>query len=213
MVLDCVEVSTFRSVLDREKKLRSQRAPQPRSRLLPTYRMPPTVKAGSTAKIPSSPLPPSVSSEVEDNHDSDDWHDPRDLQRTSSGASFCISNSLAVTYHYIYSEIVVDESLAQAYPSSPGSPGPISQSKDHDRTTLIRSQTEVPQAGPSRAPLRRTKTTSSTRLDMLQDAYAAVTDDASQISVTDLIKSTTLVHKIGAALSEQITKRFGKPTS
>lgn len=193
IIFDCVEVPTLRSILEREKTLQSQNAPRSVVRLSPFYQAPPVVRTGSTARVPSSPLPPSVSSEVED--DEDDCHDPRGLEITSS-------------------EIVVDESLAQAYPSSPlRDQGPTVQDSDvHDRTTLqIRAQTEVPLPGPSRVPLRRSKTASA-RLDALQDAYTAVTDGACQISVTDLVKATTLVHQIGAALDEQISKRFGKPT-
>lgn len=228
IVFDCVEVPTLRSILEREKTLRSQSAPRPEVRLSPTYRAPPAVRAGSTARVPSSPLPPSVSSEAED--DEDDWHDPRGLERTSSGVTLCISSAFSTTYNYPCTEIVVDESLAPAYPSSPPrSQGPSVQGKANsisahllaltctdsgvrDRTPLqIRAQTEVPLSGPSRVPLRRSKTASA-RLDALHDAYTAVTDGASQLSVTDSVKATTPVHEIGAALNEQINKRFGKPT-
>ncbi|KAJ6585180.1 hypothetical protein B0H19DRAFT_1059450 [Mycena capillaripes] len=58
-------------------------------------------------------------------------------------------------------------------------------------------------------PLRRNKT--SARLDALQRAYAVVTDDASQIPVQDLVQASRLVHQIGAALNEQMSRKLDKP--
>jgi len=84
IVFDCVEVPTLRSILEREKTLQSQNALRSVVRFSPFYQAPPVVRTGSTARVPSSPLPPSVRSEVED--DEDDCHDPRGLERTSSGA-------------------------------------------------------------------------------------------------------------------------------
>ncbi|KAJ7781762.1 hypothetical protein DFH07DRAFT_1055347 [Mycena maculata] len=58
-------------------------------------------------------------------------------------------------------------------------------------------------------PLRRNKT--SARLDALERAYAAVADDVSQPPVQDLIQATRWVHKIGAALNEQMSRKLDKP--
>lgn len=58
-------------------------------------------------------------------------------------------------------------------------------------------------------PLRRNKT--SARLDALERAYAAVADDASQIPAQDLVQATRWVHKIGAALNEQMSRKLDKP--
>ncbi|KAL4069880.1 hypothetical protein V8B97DRAFT_554968 [Scleroderma yunnanense] len=190
MMLDCVEVPTLRSILERERMLRSQRTPEPEVRLSPTSCAPSAVRTGYLDSVSCSPLPPSVSSE----DDEDPWHDPRRLERTSS-------------------EIVVDESLAQIHPSSPprsqGATVPNSDTYDPGGTSRqIRSQTEALFPGSNRVPLRRSKN-SSAKLDVLQDAYVAVMEDASQISVTDLVRARTLVHQISAALNEQIGKRFG----
>lgn len=57
-------------------------------------------------------------------------------------------------------------------------------------------------------PLRRARTTSS-RLDVLQEAYAVVTNGASQMQVQDLVQATRLVHQIGTVLHEHIGRRFG----
>ncbi|KAJ6508524.1 hypothetical protein C8R45DRAFT_1089693 [Mycena sanguinolenta] len=57
-------------------------------------------------------------------------------------------------------------------------------------------------------PLRRTKT--SARLHALQHAYAVVADDASQTPVQDLVQASRLVHKIGAALNEQMSRKLDK---
>jgi hypothetical protein len=57
-------------------------------------------------------------------------------------------------------------------------------------------------------PLRRSNTGSS-HLDVLRDAYAAVAGGGSQIPVHELVQATRLVHQIGAALSEQMNKKFG----
>ncbi|KAI6129805.1 hypothetical protein EDD16DRAFT_1157200 [Pisolithus croceorrhizus] len=71
------------------------------------------------------------------------------------------------------------------------------------------SQIEGSPPKPSPPPLRKSRTTSA-RLDALRNAYTAVTESTSQISVGELVQATTLVHRIGAALSEQMSKRFGK---
>jgi len=57
-------------------------------------------------------------------------------------------------------------------------------------------------------PLRRNKT--SARLDALEHAYAVVADDASQIPVQDLVQASRLVHQIGAALNEQMSRKLDK---
>ena len=60
------------------------------------------------------------------------------------------------------------------------------------------------------APLRRSNTASgSGRLDALRDVYAAVTSEASQIPVQELLQATRLVHQIGTVLSEQMGKKLG----
>ncbi|KAJ7095729.1 hypothetical protein B0H15DRAFT_880339 [Mycena belliarum] len=58
-------------------------------------------------------------------------------------------------------------------------------------------------------PLRRN--TTSAQLDALERAYAAVSNDASQIAPHDLVHATRLVHKIGAALNEQMSRKLDKP--
>ncbi|KAF7365033.1 GLOBIN domain-containing protein [Mycena venus] len=74
-----------------------------------------------------------------------------------------------------------------------------------------RSQTApIPRREKHPAPLRRNKT--SARLDALEHAYAVVADadDASQVPVQDLMQATRLVHKIGAALNEQMSRKLDK---
>lgn len=55
--------------------------------------------------------------------------------------------------------------------------------------------------------LRRARTASS-RLGALQEAYAVVTNDASQMQVQDLVQATRLVHQIGTVLHEHMGRRF-----
>ncbi|KAF7346562.1 GLOBIN domain-containing protein [Mycena sanguinolenta] len=72
-----------------------------------------------------------------------------------------------------------------------------------------RSQTApVPLREKHPPPLRRTKT--SARLHALEHAYAVVADDASQTPVQDLVQATRLVHKIGAALNEQMSRTLDR---
>ena len=56
-------------------------------------------------------------------------------------------------------------------------------------------------------PLQRTRTAFS-RLDVLQEAYTAVTNDASQMQMEDLVQATRLVHQIGTVLNEYMGRRF-----
>ncbi|KAK7048529.1 GLOBIN domain-containing protein [Favolaschia claudopus] len=84
-------------------------------------------------------------------------------------------------------------------------PGP-----SHRASPKRRSQTvPVPRREAPRTPLRRIKTTSA-RLDALERAYAVVADDASQIPVEDLVHATRLVHQIGAALNEQMSRKLDR---
>ncbi|KAJ7147132.1 hypothetical protein C8R43DRAFT_1129909 [Mycena crocata] len=74
-----------------------------------------------------------------------------------------------------------------------------------------RSQTvPIPPREYHAPPLRRSKT-SSARLDALERAYAAVTDDDSQVPVQDLVQASRWVHKIGEALNEQMGRKLDKP--
>jgi len=74
-----------------------------------------------------------------------------------------------------------------------------------------RSQTAVPFRPSKAIPLRRSKTT-SVKLDALEQAYRVVTNEASPIPVEDLLQATRLVHRIGAALAEQMSKTLGDIT-
>ncbi|KAF8171995.1 hypothetical protein K438DRAFT_1852045 [Mycena galopus ATCC 62051] len=72
-----------------------------------------------------------------------------------------------------------------------------------------RSQTlPIPPREKHPTPLRRNKT--SARLYALEHAYAVVADDNSQVPVQDLVRATRLVHKIGAALNEQMSRKLDK---
>ncbi|KAJ7245028.1 hypothetical protein B0H12DRAFT_1128337 [Mycena haematopus] len=86
-------------------------------------------------------------------------------------------------------------------PRSNVSPSPSFSYRSQTVPTPLRAKHPPP-------PLRRNKT--SARLDALQHAYAVVTDDASQIPVQDLVQATRLVHKIGAALNEQMSRKLDK---
>jgi len=79
----------------------------------------------------------------------------------------------------------------------------IDNAPERSKTAPVSPRPIVP------SPRRRSKTTFS-RLDALQQAYAAMTDNASQIPVKDLVQATKLVHQIGTALNEQMSKRFGR---
>ncbi|KAI6027647.1 hypothetical protein BKA83DRAFT_246665 [Pisolithus microcarpus] len=188
MVFDCIEVPTFRSIVQRERMQRLRRISEAKMTLSPLHRKSPQRTASHIVRAPWSPQPSSVSSEAEVDDDVGPRRASHGLDRTPS-------------------EIAVDESLADTCPGSP----PLRSMTRDDLPALqqLTSQVENSILKPSPVPLRRSGTT-STRLDALRNAYAAVTESASQISVTELVQATTLVHRIGAALSEQMGKRFGK---
>ncbi|KAI6114400.1 hypothetical protein F5141DRAFT_1106378 [Pisolithus sp. B1] len=188
MVFDCIEVPTFRSIVQRERMQRLRRISETKTALPPLHRKSPQRIASRIVGKPLSPQPSSVSSEA----DVDDDVGPR---RASHGLDRTPS------------EIAVDESLAETCPRSPP---PESMTRDDlPAPQQSTSQVESSPPKPSPPPLRRSRTTSA-RLDALRNAYTAVTESASQISVGELVQATTLVHRIGAALSEQMSKRFGK---
>ena len=59
------------------------------------------------------------------------------------------------------------------------------------------------------SPLRKARATSA-RLDLLHEAYAVVSNDASQMQVHDLVNATRLVHRIGYVLSDHMGRRLGR---
>src|SRR6202044_377035 len=66
--------------------------------------------------------------------------------------------------------------------------------------SIRRGQSQIlAQVSPRQPPLRRARTT-SVRLDVLHEAYAIVSNDASQMQVQDLVQATRLVHRIGSVL-------------
>lgn len=89
-----------------------------------------------------------------------------------------------VLIYFATSEEVV---LGLAYYSGQSSARDIGRSPERSHTVPALSRPSVP------LPLRRSRTTS--RLGALQQAYAEVTDDASQIPVEDLVQATKLVHQ------------------
>ncbi|KAF9241176.1 hypothetical protein BU15DRAFT_73648 [Melanogaster broomeanus] len=185
MTFDGIEVPTLREVLRKEKALKTEvRKNTPSSEPGPS---------GHKDENALSPLPSSMGSDEED--EIEDWENTR------------IDGTL--------SEIEIDQSLADVYPSSP----PRSQSSGaHEpeyepsgsNIRQTRSQSEGSPSVPTRHPLRRSKTTSA-RLDALRDVYASMADGASQIPISELLQATRLVHKIGAALTEQMDKKIGDP--
>lgn len=65
-------------------------------------------------------------------------------------------------------------------------------------------------------PLRRNQTsplhskTSSAQLDVLQQAYAVITDmGTSQVDVQDIMQAKRLAHQISRVLDEQMCAKFG----
>ncbi|KAI6039331.1 hypothetical protein EDC04DRAFT_3009874 [Pisolithus marmoratus] len=188
MVFDCIEVPTFRSIVHRERMQRLQRISEKETALRPLHPKPPQTTLGHIAVTLWSPLPSSVSSEADVDDDVGPLCAPHRLDRTLS-------------------EIAVDESLAEICPSSP--PQESTARGDLPAPQQSRLQVESSPRRPSPPPLRGSRTTSA-RLDALRNAYAVVTESASQISVTELVQATTLAHRIGAALSEQMGKRLGK---
>ncbi|KII86624.1 hypothetical protein PLICRDRAFT_177378 [Plicaturopsis crispa FD-325 SS-3] len=70
-----------------------------------------------------------------------------------------------------------------------------------------RSETMPPLSHSIAPPLRRVRTTSS-RLERLQEAFALVTTDGSQMPVQDLLQATRLVHQIGAVLNEKMSNKL-----
>lgn len=187
MIFDGVEVPTFRSIVQRERTQRIRKISETGMPLL--HWKPPLATVGHIAGRQWSPLPSSVSSEADVDDDVGPRRASHRLDRTPS-------------------EIAVDESLAEPCPSSPRQE---SITRDDLRAQQSRSQVEreSPPPGPSPPLLQRSRTTSA-RLDALRNAYVAVAEGASQVSVTELVQATTLVHRIGAALSEQMGKRLGK---
>ncbi|KAI6129934.1 hypothetical protein EDD17DRAFT_1752711 [Pisolithus thermaeus] len=188
MVFDCVEVPTFRSVVQRERMQRLRRISEMKTALPPLHRKSPRRIASHIVGTPLSPQPSSVSSEADVDDDVGPHRASRGLDRTPS-------------------EIAVDESLAETCPRSPP-PEPMTRD-DLPAPQQSTLQIEGSPPKPSPPPLRKSRTTSA-RLDALRNAYTAVTESTSQISVGELVQATTLVHRIGAALSEQMSKRFGK---
>ncbi|KAJ7505135.1 hypothetical protein B0H11DRAFT_1977000 [Mycena galericulata] len=101
-----------------------------------------------------------------------------------------------------------DEDASSTSTDLGNSPRSTSPSPSLD-TAERRSQTApIPPREHHPLPLRRNKT--STRLDALERAYAAVADDASQPPIQDLVQATRWVHKIGAALNEQMSRKLDK---
>ncbi|GLB45466.1 hypothetical protein LshimejAT787_2300260 [Lyophyllum shimeji] len=92
----------------------------------------------------------------------------------------------------------------------------LALAKGPERHPQRRSQT-APLGSPQRhidrpTPLRRNQTT-STKLDTLQRAYTAMTNNASQIPVADLVEATSLVNRIQTALNEQLARRLAHQRS
>jgi hypothetical protein len=75
--------------------------------------------------------------------------------------------------------------------------------------SIRRGQSQImAQVSPHRQPpLRRARTT-SVQLNMLHEAYAVVSNDASQMEVQDLVQATRLVHQIGSVLSDHMGRRL-----
>ncbi|KAG2361697.1 hypothetical protein BDR07DRAFT_1461296 [Suillus spraguei] len=104
------------------------------------------------------------------------------------------------------SEMEVDNSLAEV----PGDSLIESSSISQEAPTQQRSKSQEAGQHVAQYPtLLRRSNTGSSHLDALREAYAAVASGGSQIPVHELVQATRLVHQIGAALSEQMNKKFG----
>lgn len=89
----------------------------------------------------------------------------------------------------------------------------LRHTEDSDPTSKsakARSQS-VPIVSRSRDfPHLRRSNTSSGRLDTLHRALMQVDRDGSQMPVEDLLHATKLIHQIGTALNEKMTRKFGQ---
>jgi hypothetical protein len=54
-------------------------------------------------------------------------------------------------------------------------------------------------------------TTSKLDVQMLQEAYTRLANDASQMQIEDLLKATHLVHKMSGMLHEKVAKKLRVP--
>ncbi|KAH0832070.1 hypothetical protein J3R83DRAFT_12978 [Lanmaoa asiatica] len=115
------------------------------------------------------------------------------------------------------SEVDVDQSLLDVYPSSPLRTQTSAPREPDAKPCLpsglslpkAMSQSESSSSTPVRPSLRRAKTTSA-RLNALRDVYSSVANGASQIPMSELLQATRLVHQIGAVLTEQMGKKMGE---
>jgi hypothetical protein len=83
---------------------------------------------------------------------------------------------------------------------------PILNSPDSMHMRRGQSQILAQVSPPRQPPLRRAQT--SGRLNVLHEAYAVVSNDASQMEVQDLVQATRLVHQIGSVLSDHMGRRL-----
>ncbi|KAJ7016203.1 hypothetical protein C8F04DRAFT_1164189 [Mycena alexandri] len=98
------------------------------------------------------------------------------------------------------------------YPSVDETSMNVDESRPHvppDPSSSRRSQTvPIPPRERHPTPLRRS--TTSARLGALQHALTLVSDDASQTPVPVLMQASRLVHEIGAALNEQMSRELNR---
>ncbi|KAH9949847.1 hypothetical protein B0H21DRAFT_726359 [Amylocystis lapponica] len=78
-----------------------------------------------------------------------------------------------------------------------------------DRSRTAPAASSRPSAPTTQAPLLRRAHTTSARIDVLQQVYAAVQADGSQMPVDEMLAATKLVHDIGGVLNERLLKRLG----
>ncbi|KAG2342192.1 hypothetical protein BDR05DRAFT_1060484 [Suillus weaverae] len=143
---------------------------------------------------PRSVQTPSVASDDSDDYDS--W----EIRYTEIGSSeMDVDDFLAEVPgdSLIESSSILQEALGTM--ETWAAPGTQQRSKSQEISQHI---AQYP------TPLRRSNSGSS-HLNALREAYAAVASGGSQIPVHELVQATRLVHQIGAALSEQMDKKFG----
>ncbi|KAJ7442618.1 hypothetical protein FB451DRAFT_1297037 [Mycena latifolia] len=141
---------------------------------------------------------------------------PKPTEEEEDYASWEASLSLSQVKHVQHAfGCDTQDSSSDGEPSSTEMDVTVDASRDDEPRSpsvgeFSRRSHTVPIPPRDRPPsLRRTKT--SARLEALERAYAAVSDDASQIPAQDLVQATRLVHKIGAALNEQMSRKLDKP--
>ncbi|KAG2155936.1 uncharacterized protein EDB93DRAFT_1128913 [Suillus bovinus] len=143
---------------------------------------------------------------------------PRSVQTPSIASDDSVDyDSWEIRYAEIgSSEMEVDDSLAEVPGDSLIENSSLSQevlgtmdTQAAPRTQHRSKSQEASQDVAQHPPQLRRSNTGSSHLNALREAYAAVASGGSQIPVHELVQATRLVHQIGAALSEQMDKKFG----